>query len=269
MGFAEMEVPVRFLQIGGGNMGGALLERWVDQLSWSFTVVDPGQPALPEGVEHVPTLNRLAGTAFDALIVAVKPQILDEAVAGLVHHLKPNAPIISIAAGVPCERFEKLIGAHPVIRAMPNMPVKVGQGMSGLVGNSLVTDKIRTQIETLFAPTGHFIWLDDEDAIDRFTAIAGSGPGYVFELLRSYAAAAANLGFSEEQGERMAAQTIKGAIALAMSSDASPEALRNAVTSKNGTTEAGLDVMRREPGFESLLLEGTKAAYDRAVELRA
>lgn len=260
---------MRILQIGGGNMGGALLRRWTSALDWSFTLVDPGNPAVPQGILHVASLGELRRADFDAVIVAVKPQLLDEAIAGVAHYLNRTAFVVSIAAGVPMSRFEHLVGVRPIIRAMPNMPVEIGMGMTGLCGNSLVKPSLRWTVEGLFKPTGEVQWLDDEDGIDRFTALAGSGPGYIFELLRSYTAAATALGFSEEASKRLAEQTIRGAVEMAMASSASPEELRDAVTSKRGTTEAGLEVMRGDQGFEELLRQGTEAAYQRAVELRA
>ena len=260
---------MQILQIGGGNMGGALLDRWSDKLDWSFTLVDPGTPNVPADVTHVSTLSELERASFDGVIIAVKPQILDDAISGIERCLSRAAFVVSIVAGVPTSRLEGIIGPRPIIRAMPNMPVSIGRGMTGLYGNSLVKPSLRWTIDGLFKPTGEVQWVEEEDTIDRFTAIAGSGPGYVFELLRGYTAAAQALGFSEEDSERLAQQTVRGAVELAIQSSSSAEELRDAVTSKRGTTEAGLNVMRGELGFESLLREGTEAAYQRAIELRA
>ncbi|MEM1380733.1 MAG: pyrroline-5-carboxylate reductase [Pseudomonadota bacterium] len=259
---------MKILQIGGGNMGGALLARWSEGLDWSFTLVDPGAPEVPTGVHRVGSLQALKQGDFDLLVVAVKPQIVEPALAGVAHYLRRDAVIVSVAAGTPVDLLANLLGPRPIVRAMPNMPVRIGEGLTGLFGNTLLDPEDRTVIDQLFEPTGASLWLDDEDSIDRFTAIAGSGPGYLFEMLRSYAAAAEALGFDRHQAEFMAAQTVRGAVELARETHAPYAALRDSVTSKGGTTAAGLQVFGGPDGFEGMFREGTKAAYDRARELR-
>lgn len=260
---------MQVLQIGGGNMGGALLARWAKALDWAFTLVDPGSPEVPTGVHRVAEPASLGEATFDLMVVAVKPQLVGDVVPAFKDRLSPAGIVVSIAAGTPAERFSQLLGDRPVVRAMPNLPVRIGEGMTGLFGNDQVGEHERGAIDALFAPTGEAVWLDDEDGIDRFTAIAGSGPGYIFEMLRSYAAAAETLGFDTQEAATMAMQTVKGTVELARDTGAPFGTLRDSVTSKNGTTAAGLDVFRAEGGLEDLFREGTQAAYRRARALRA
>lgn len=260
---------MKVVQLGGGNMGGALLARWQEALEWDFTLVDPGKPEVPVGVTRHASPEHLPPDNFDILIVAVKPQLVADAVPVMGRCLKRNGVVLSIAAGTPMARFSELLGQRPVIRAMPNLPVRVGEGLTGLCANEGTGPTERALADELFAPTGATVWLDDEDGIDRFTAIAGSGPGYLFELLRGYASAAMALGFDEERAVLMATQTVKGAVELARETGAPFAALRDSVTSKGGTTAAGLEIFRGEDGFENLFRRGTKAAYERARALRA
>ena len=260
---------MRILQIGGGNMGGALLARWAESGRWSLSLVDPGEPEIPQGVEVFPTLRNVPSRDHDVLIVAVKPQIIDAALDGAADRIKPGTLVISIAAGVPAARFTALLGDRPVVRAMPNLPVRIGFGLTGLHANERTGDGHREAADDLFTACGGTVWLDDEDGIDRFTAVAGSGPGYVFEMLRSYAAAAEELGFAPAEARRLAAETVRGTVALALETGAPFDELRDSVTSRRGTTEAGLAPLRAEDGLESLFRRGLSNAYARALELRS
>jgi pyrroline-5-carboxylate reductase len=123
-------------------------------------------------------------------------------------------------------------------------------------------------VESLMQQTGTTVWVDEEDALDRVTAVAGSGPGYVFEIARTYIEAAEALGFTTAQARALVLDTMAGAVEMARRSDESVETLRNSVTSKNGTTQAGLDALNGDGTLTELMRRTTRAAYDRAVELR-
>lgn len=118
------------------------------------------------------------------------------------------------------------------------------------------------------ARAGTVVWVNEEDKLDRVTAVAGSGPGYVFEIARTYIEAAKALGFTHEQARDLVLGTMQGAIEMALGSDDSVETLRNSVTSKNGTTQAGLEALNADGALTELMRRTTQAAYDRAVELR-
>lgn len=249
-------------------MGGALLKAWADKTDHQFTVADPADPDLPEGVAHVRSADELGETPFDYLIVALKPQLIDDVLPAYLPHLAPSGVISSIAAGYSAERLAAHAPGRAVIRIMPNLPAVIGKGVSGLYAHGDVTDTASREIEELGLCSGEVVWVDNEDMLDRLTAVAGSGPGYVFEMLRAYVEAAENLGFSAEDAQNLVLGTVRGALELAQQSDRSLEDLRNSVTSKGGTTAAGLEALNGNGEFSTLIRDTLEAAYQRARALR-
>tara|TARA_R110000868_G_scaffold6550_2_gene36986 strand:+ start:58877 stop:59656 length:780 start_codon:yes stop_codon:yes gene_type:complete len=259
---------MQILLIGCGKMGGAMLRRWLQADLAQFTVLSPNGGSVPEGVPHVRSVAELGEKRFDMLVIAVKPQMIDEALPPCLPHLAPDGCLVSIAAGYSTGRIEKLAGPIPVIRLMPNLPAMIGQGVNGLFANTLSTSAHRDSATALAHATGSASWVDEEDQIDRITAVAGSGSGYVFEIARSYVAAAEDLGFDTETARKLVLDTMAGAIEMARQSDETLETLRNNVTSKNGTTAAGLAALMQDGKLDTLMENTTRAAYARAVELR-
>lgn len=258
----------RILMVGCGNMGGALLARWTVSLDHDFTVIDPAQPELPFGAKGVASADDLAGQTFDALIVAVKPQLIDAAMPAAAPLLNTGGPAISIAAGASAAMTSKASGDAPVIRLMPNMPARIGRGVSGLFAQDDCTPAHKALAQELGEAVGTAIWLDEEDQIDRITAAAGSGPGYVFEFARTYQDAVEGLGFSKAEARALVLETMLGAMELAADGDTDFEALRISITSKAGTTEAGLKAMNGDGSLSEKLRATLDAAYKRGVELR-
>ena len=259
---------MQILLIGCGKMGGAMLRRWLQAEVAQFTVASPNGGSVPDGVAHRRSPAELGDQIFDMLIIAVKPQMIDAALPAYMPHLAPDGCLVSIAAGYSSARITALIGDKPVLRLMPNLPAMIGQGVNGLFANAACTPAHRDAVAALATATGSAIWVEDEDQIDRITAVAGSGSGYVFEIARSYVAAAEALGFDTATARTLVLDTIAGAIEMARQSDQSLEALRNDVTSKNGTTQAGLEALMQDGTLDALLENTTRAAYARAVELR-
>jgi len=259
---------MQILLIGCGKMGGAMLRRWLQSDIATFTVAAPNGGSIPQGVEHVRSPAELDGRKFDLLLIAVKPQMIDTALVPYMPHLAPSGCLVSIAAGYSSARLTTLVGNQPVIRLMPNLPAMIGQGVNGLFANALCTPAHRDAATALATATGSAIWVEDEDRIDRITAVAGSGSGYVFEIARSYVAAAEAMGFDTATARTLVLDTMAGAIEMARQSDQTLETLRNDVTSKNGTTQAGLEALMRDGQLDTLLENTTKAAYARAIELR-
>ena len=249
-------------------MGGALLQQWSRSADWDFTVVDPFAETVPEGVTLLKAREDVPDTLFDLLIVAVKPQMIDEVMPAYQTSLAPSGVVASIAAGCSVDRLKKATGASAVIRIMPNLPALIAQGVSGLYASPDCSDDQKSAVEALMQRAGTTVWVDDEDALDRVTAVAGSGPGYVFEIARAYIAAAEALGFTNSQARALVLGTMAGAVEMARQSDETVETLRNSVTSKNGTTQAGLEALNADGTLSELMLRTTQAAYDRAVELR-
>ncbi|WP_339743802.1 pyrroline-5-carboxylate reductase [uncultured Maricaulis sp.] len=259
---------MQILLVGCGKMGGAMLRRWLGTNIVQFTVAAPNGGSVPDGVRHVRSAAELGDQVFDMLIIAVKPQMIDDALPPYMAHLAPGGCLVSIAAGYSSARLTTLVGDHPVIRLMPNLPAMIGQGVNGLFANALCEAVHRDAATALAEATGSAIWVEDEDKIDRITAVAGSGSGYVFEIARSYAAAAEALGFDTATARTLVLDTLAGAIEMARQSDQPLETLRNDVTSKNGTTQAGLGALMRDGQLDALLENTIKAAYARAIELR-
>ncbi len=256
------------LMFGCGNMGQALLSGWSRTDKTSFTVIDPAKPDLGDMATVKETAEGLEDTEFDIAIIAVKPQLIPVVMEASGELIRSAGMILSIAAGVSVSTLEKQIGEKAIVRMMPNMPASVGAGLSGLYANHKVEDEQKALISTLAAQNGELIWLDEEDKIDRFTAVAGSGPGYVFEFLRLFTLAALAQGFTEDEARKLAVGTVRGTAEMALQNPQTLENLRNSVTSKNGTTQAGLEQFMRDGTLETLLQDTVTAAYNRAVELR-
>lgn len=259
---------MRVLMIGCGNMGGALLQRWAGSDRVRFTVIDPVSRFSHANVTLHSDAAALADQSFDLLVVAVKPQLIDQIIPDHLVRLTQDAAILSIAAGYSADRLSALTGGRPVIRIMPNIPASVGKGVSGLYATPDVPEHTLQVVEAMMAATGELVRVDQEDGLDRVTAIAGSGPGYVFEMARTYVEAAKALGFDAETSRRLVLGTLAGAVDMALQSGSDLADLRNSVTSKAGTTEAGLRALNENGQLSDLMKATTQAAYARAVELR-
>ena len=259
---------MKVLLVGCGKMGGALLTQWMRAVKDEFTIVDPFLDHPIEGARLFKTINALGGEKFDLLIVAIKPQMVDEILPEYKDALSEGGAIASIAAGCSVKRLQTALPGYPIIRIMPNLPSAIGAGVAGLYASDDATSHHKSAVETLMTAAGTAVWVENEDQIDRVTAVAGSGPGYVFELARAYIEAAKALGFSDEQASDLVLGTLDGSIRMILETGDTPENLRNSVTSKNGTTEAGLKALNGDGKLSALLKATTEAAYKRAIELR-
>ena len=249
-------------------MGSALLSQWISG-NETITVVDPMASDLPDSVELVRDRDAIADRQFDCIVAAVKPQMFDDVMPDYTVHLADDGYVISIAAGYSVARLSDLMGGAPVIRVMPNLPAAVGQGVSGLYAGPKASEAHIRHATQFMERAGSVITVESEEKLDRVTAVAGSGPGYVFEIARAYAEAAMAQGFSEEEAREMVLGTIGGAIAMASAPGAATlEDLRNSVTSKGGTTAAGLNALNGDNGLTDRMHATLQACYDRAVELR-
>ena len=249
-------------------MGGALLNYW-NRGEEKFTIVDPFLEEAPSDTRLVKSREPIAGDTFDVVIVAIKPQMIEAELPAYADMLADGGYVISIAAGMSIDSLKRAMPGAPVIRVMPNLPAAIGRGTSTLVAGPDIDDRQRDHALAMMGRTGTVVEVADEDMLDRATAVAGSGPGYVFEIARAYVAAAEELGFSHDDARALVMGTLEGTIAMAQAeADTALGDLRDAVTSKGGTTAAGLNALNGEGGLSSLLHDTLKAAYDRAVELR-
>ncbi len=203
------------------------------------------------------------------LMIAVKPQMMGEALPQVERFGGGGTLILSVAAGTPIKAFQDAFGPGTrVIRSMPNTPAAVGKGITAIVGNADATADDMDLAEEMLSTIGQVVRLNNEMQIDAVTGISGSGPAYVFYMIDALAAAARAEGLPDEMAMRLAKATVAGAGALAEGSDETPEQLRINVTSPNGTTQAGLEVLMGENGLAPLMRRTVAAATNRSRELR-
>ena len=182
--------------------------------------------------------------------------------------LKPQGCFVSIAAGYSIDQIAGIVGEKAIVRVMPNLAAMVGLGVSGLYANAKYTEQQKIEVTKLFVETGTCILLSSEDEIDRLTAIIGSRPGYIFEVMRSYVLAAKSIGFDDETARTLVLDTIACTVETARQSADTLEELRTSVTSENGTTQVGLAELMRDRKLEVLFQITVQAAYNRAIRLR-
>lgn len=255
--------------LGCGKMGSAMLAGWLETglPESSVYVVDP-KPSdwlRASGVN----LNSPLPEAPAIVLVAVKPQMMTEALPTL--RAMGNGPtlFVSVAAGITLSFLEDVLGAEtPIVRTMPNTPAAVGQGITAMVGNAKAGEAALKEAELLLSAVGDVVRVDNEAQMDAVTGVSGSGPAYVFHLIETLAAAGEAQGLAPDIAMRLAKATVAGAGALAMRADESPTQLRVNVTSPNGTTQAALEVlMDPETGFPNLIDRAVAAAAQRSKEL--
>lgn len=255
------------LLIGCGNMAGAILSRWLDSgLQPALVeVVDPTKPALAAGVRVGSALpDAVAPNAV--VLIGVKPQHFAALAPELDARLTGGSTVLSIMAGLPLDLLRaRLPGAGSLVRLMPNLPVRTGEGVV-----LTVAEKAEAQdIQRLLVPLGLVERLASEADFDLGTALSGCGPAYVYRIIDALTVAAARLGLDEGQAARLALQTVAGAASAALRSDQSPAAMADAVASPGGMTRLGMDVLDADDRLIDLLSDALRAARDRGSELAA
>jgi pyrroline-5-carboxylate reductase len=263
--------PASLVLAGAGKMGGAMLRAWLDGglAPGAISVIDPDPASALVKLANDAgfALNRPA-TAPEVLVLAIKPQALDEA-AALATLAGPGTLVVSIVAGKTIANVRaRLPDAGAIVRAMPNLPAAVGRGVTGLAAEPRASAAQRAMAEALMAATGAAVWVDEERQIDAVTAISGSGPAYVFYLAECLARAGVALGLPAEVAARLARATVEGAGELLFqSAGQTPAQLRESVTSRGGTTAAALDVLMANDGLAPLIERAARAALRRAEAL--
>jgi pyrroline-5-carboxylate reductase len=258
--------------VGAGKMGLALAQGWLRAgLAGADLVMIEPQPgeaatalAAESGARLLPApCNEVAR----AVVLAVKPQVMGAVLPTLGPLVGPHTLVISIAAGIAIRTIAGGLGTRRVVRTMPNTPAQIGQGISGAVAAAAADAADRRIADALLGAVGEVVWVDDERAIDGITAVSGSGPAYVFNLVEALAAAAVEQGFAADTAMQLARQTVIGAAAL-MAADPTPVGtLRRNVTSPRGTTEAALNVLMAQDGLGPLVGRAVAAARRRSEEL--
>ncbi|MFQ5582015.1 MAG: pyrroline-5-carboxylate reductase [Mariprofundaceae bacterium] len=258
--------------IGGGNMAEALLSGLIraGHSEKHLCVSDVSAKRL-EALKQsfglqVSADNIKISTKADIIVLAVKPQQMQQALKGLGSHIGTETTIISIAAGVSIKTLRGYLGNDEasLVRVMPNTPALVGAGISALFSESGSSHKARA--EYVLAACGEVVWVDTEQQLHAVTAISGSGPAYFFLLAEVMQATAISLGLPEPLAQRLSAQTAAGAGCMLVESGRKAAELRHQVASPGGTTQAALDVMY-EKGFPDAVRQGIAAAHKRSIQL--
>ncbi|PYF09477.1 pyrroline-5-carboxylate reductase [Rhodobacter viridis] len=268
MDFTDIEARGLVL-LGCGKMGSALLSGWLRQGL---------KPAAVHVVEPFPSdwlkasgvaLNGALPAAPAVVLVAVKPQMMAEALPGLQAMGGGKTLFVTVAAGTTLSKYAAILGTStPVVRAMPNTPAAIGRGITAICGNGVATQAHLDLAEGLLSAVGQVVRLEGEHQMDAVTALSGSGPAYVFHLIETLAAAGEAEGLPADLAMKLAKATVGGAGQLAEDAAESPAQLRINVTSPGGTTAAALaHLMEPETGFPGLLKRAVKAAADRGREL--
>ncbi len=261
---------MRLAFVGGGNMARAIIGGLhASGLAASTVVIEPVAELRDALVRDFGVAAHAGAHASlrdaDVVVWAVKPQSFAEAAAPIAAYVA-GALQLSIMAGVRSDAISRASGSARVVRAMPNTPALIGQGMAGLFARAEVDDAGRAAAERVLAPTGRLLWVEREAQLDAVTALSGSGPAYVFYVLEALVAAGEANGLSASQAKRLALGTLAGATELAARSNEPLALLRERVTSKGGTTHAALEVMR-ERGVGPAIEAAVGAAALRAREL--
>ncbi len=265
----------RLVLIGAGKMGTAMLQGWLEAGVTGDQVVifDPAPP--PEtmaviaqhSISHNPALDTV--DSVEAILVAVKPQMVDDVLPAMKDLAKDDPLVVSVVAGKTIAAFRQHFGdTTPVIRTIPNTPAAVGRGITAIAASDGVSTEQSELATALLASLGEVVTVDDEALIDACTAISGSGPAYIFYMTECMTAAAVNLGLPADIAEQLARATVAGAGELMRATGTPAETLRENVTSPKGTTHAALQVlMADEDGMKQLMIKATAEAEKRSREL--
>ena len=210
--------------------------------------------------------NRLAADRGDILVLAVKPQNLAEVMAELGGQLRPSQLVLSIIAGARINTLRSGLNHSCVVRAMPNTPAQIGEGISVWTATAEVTGQQKEWAGSILGAMGKEIYVDDEEYINMATAVSGSGPAYIFLFVESLAVAAVRIGLPRKMAEELVLQTLLGSGHLIQKSGKPPVELRRMVTSPGGTTAEAL-LQLEKGGFSELIAKAVSAAYDKAKRL--
>ncbi|NQW12015.1 MAG: pyrroline-5-carboxylate reductase [Alphaproteobacteria bacterium] len=265
------------LLIGCGKMGGAMLAGWLNggQAAGGVHVVEPHAEAMgalaarSDVTVHATADAVPADLAPSVVVLAVKPQSMDEALAPLARFVAPSTCFLSIAAGKTIGYFETHLGAGAaIVRAMPNTPAAVGRGITAYVANAHVTPAQKTHAHGLLESVGEVIEAEREDWLDPVTALSGGGPAYVFLLIETLAAAGEKAGLPADFAMKLARATVSGSGELARQASEPASQLRINVTSPGGTTAEALRVLMDETtGIQPIFDKAIAAATARSKEL--
>jgi pyrroline-5-carboxylate reductase len=260
------------LIIGLGNMGKAIVKGMItDGINPNnIHAVDISEQAkLDANKLGITIYKELPEITPSIVLIAIKPQMIDKILPLYKIYSTPACVFLSIAAGTTIDKISNIIGGNtPIIRSMPNTPAAIGKGMTVLCANKYTNEDQQKNAEKLLATTGETAWVENESLIDTVTAVSGSGPAYFFLMMEALTEAGVANGLPQELAQKLAVTTAWGAGSLAKLQETtnSPAKLREMVTSPNGTTAAGLEVLNNE-GLKEIIKKTVTAAKNRSKEL--
>jgi len=264
------------IMIGAGRMGGALIKGWIKGRKptvkpENIAIIDPNPgPDAAAAIEAGAVHFKQAESKFsDAnyVVLAIKPQMFNQAAPKLAAFIPEDCIIISIMAGVSLQRLLEAFPGRGLVRAMPNTPASIGAGMTAFTVSRDIQKADKKNIKKLLSSAGKVEEVGSEAMIDVVTAISGSGPAYLFYLTEALEAAAIDIGLPNDLAPIFARETIIGAASLMKQSGQPADDLRVAVTSPGGTTQAALDVLMSDGGMVPLMKLAVRAALKRAKDL--
>jgi pyrroline-5-carboxylate reductase len=258
--------PDNFLIFGCGNMAGAMLTGWIKAgvEPTCFTVIDPIAKELPNGVRHFTDAQDVT-ERFAHVLIGIKPQMLAALGPKVAEVANSDAAIYSMLAGARTASLQKFFPERNIIRLMPNLAAAIGKSPIGLWSDRSAIE--RDSVSDIFAPLGSPIWLESEEQMDAVTALVGSGPAFVYRVIDALGKAGIKCGLDPATSAQLAKTMVDGAAALAASSSENPEQLAARVTSKGGTTAAGLAILDTENALDQLIEATLEAATKRGQEL--
>ncbi|MGN6534298.1 MAG: pyrroline-5-carboxylate reductase [Mesorhizobium sp.] len=269
-------MAIRLVLAGCGNMGYAMLSGWIGSgklAAADVFVVEPNEDLRARAAAlgchaGAAAADIAADAAPELVVVAVKPQVIRDAVSAYTRFADGRTTFLSVAAGTPVATFREILGERaPIARCMPNTPAAIGKGMMVVFSTPLVPAATQGFIADLLSASGEVTTIDDESLMDAVTAVSGSGPAYVFHFIECLTAAAEKAGLPAGTAKLLAMQTVFGAASLAAESREEPAVLRRQVTSPNGTTAAALEVLMGGDRLKALMTEAVEAARLRSIEL--
>lgn len=259
--------------IGGGVMGEAMIRGLLAQKvvqPEQIIVADPWQKRLDylherHGI-HITTDNAEAAERGQVVVFSIKPQSLPTVMPSVRGQMRRQDLLLSIIAGTPIKTLSDGTAHAAVIRAMPNTPAQIGQGITVWTATAEVSDLHKQQAQAILGSLGEEVHVDEEIYLDMATALSGSGPGYVFMMMEAMIDAGVHMGFSRHVATRLVTQTMRGSVAYAEQSGKHVAELRNQVTSPGGTTAEALYHMEKG-GLRTVISRGIWAAFQRSISL--
>ena len=262
-----LQLPNPTWFVGCGNMGGAIIDGWrTGGLDLgTVTVIRPsGSPV--EGARVVRDLSE-AGAPPELVVLAFKPQKLDEIAPELRRYLSARTVVVSLLAGAEAASLrQRFPGVGAIVRAMPNLPVAVRRGVTGLFSAD-VDEQTRQYVTNLFAAVGFTMWMADEAKFGALGSVAGAGPAYVARFVAALTKAGVQRGLTKEIAAVLARETVLGTAWMAATLGEDEASIAHRVASPNGTTEAGLAVLDNEHVLDDLIAATINAAVLRGREL--